>query len=111
MFKVRETRSGRTAGTKYLVFNGAERVSVHAHAYRVSAQREADELNIAAMVKDHAEDPRPYAERLSEAREAFRKEKTDASRCHGCGVVFDGPRGLKAHQTSRYQSIGCKPLN
>jgi hypothetical protein len=62
--------------TKYLVVRnpGGKRVSVHASVTREGAQASADDLNIGAMVKDHAEDPRPYAERRAEAEAAYREE-------------------------------------
>lgn len=75
-FSVRQTKSGYTGEVKYLVVQnpGGQRVSVHAYHARYVAQLAADDLNIQAMVKDYDEDPRPYAERLAEARAAYRSE-------------------------------------
>lgn len=68
-FQVRKVTSGRTGVTKFIVVKnpGGRRVTVHAHFLREGAQADADELNIAALVKPHAEDPRPYDVRLAEA--------------------------------------------
>lgn len=78
-FRVRKQTSGYNGITKYIVVmlrNGrAERVSVHAHITRESAQMAADDLNISDMVKDYDQDPRPYAERLAEARAAYLAEQ------------------------------------
>lgn len=73
-YAVRKVTSGRTGRESFIVVKnpGGRRVSVHAAMHRTTAQAEADELNIGAMVKDHAEDPRPYAERLAEATAAYR---------------------------------------
>jgi len=30
-------------------------------------------------------------------------------RCSGCGDSFRGERGLRAHQTSRFVTLACKP--
>lgn len=108
-FTVRTTTSGYNGITKYLVYNGSKRVTVHAYGTRESAQANADELTIGAMVKDHAVDPRPYADRLAEARVAFRKQQDDASRCPGCGVSFNGVRGLRSHQSVRFNTGACRP--
>ncbi len=75
MFTVRQTTSGYNGVTKYLVYNGSKRVSVHAYITRESAQAQADDLNIGALVKPYDEDPRPYPVRLAEAREEFYKNK------------------------------------
>lgn len=76
-YAVRQTTSGYNGVTKYLVVKnpGGRRVSVHAHVTRQSAQFEADDLNIGALVKPHAEDPRPYEERRAEAAAAYYAEK------------------------------------
>lgn len=75
-YTVRKMSSGYTASVKWYVYDNQRkgRVSVHAHIARESAQHEADSLNVSAMVKDHADDPRPYAERLAEAEQAFRTQ-------------------------------------
>lgn len=75
-YAIRQTTSGYNGVTKFLVVKnpGGRRVSVHAHITRQSAQAEADDLNIGEMVKPHAEDPRPYAERRAEAEAAYRAE-------------------------------------
>lgn len=76
-YAVRQTKSGYNGAVKYVVVKnpGGQRVSVHATPSRTSAQADADRLNIGAMVKDHAEDPRPYAERLAEAEAAYHSER------------------------------------
>lgn len=78
-FQVRKVTSGRVSGETWIVVMnpGGRRVSVHAHHSRRSAQLEADDLNVGAMVKPHAEDPRPYAERLAEAQAAYDTERED----------------------------------
>lgn len=48
---------------------------MHAMLRREDAQLQADGLNIADMVKPHAEDPRPYEVRLAEAEAACRTGK------------------------------------
>lgn len=72
-YTVRETTSGRTGVTKYVVVlnPGSRRVSNEAHLTRDGAQAAADQLNIGAMVRDHDVDPRPYAVRLAEAEAAY----------------------------------------
>jgi hypothetical protein len=47
------------------------RVSVHTQLHRHAAQTDADDLEIAAMVRNYEDDPRPYAERRTEARARF----------------------------------------
>ena len=76
-YAVRKQASGYSGATTYIVVRnpGGRRVSVHAHVTRESAQAAADELNIGAMVKDHADDPRPYAQRRAEAEAAYRAER------------------------------------
>lgn len=75
-FAVRQTKSGYSGEVKYIVVKnpGGRRVSVHAYVTRESAQASADSLNVGDMVRPHAEDPRPYAERLAEAEAAYRAE-------------------------------------
>lgn len=75
-YAVRQTKSGYASTTKFLVVlnPGGRRVSVHAHNTRESAQAAADELNITALVKDHVDDPRPYADRRAEAESIYREE-------------------------------------
>jgi len=75
-YAVRKVRSGYTGRESFVVVRnpGGHRVSVHAHVTRESAQADADTLNISALVKDHAEDPRPYAVRRAEAEAAYRGE-------------------------------------
>ena len=72
-FSVRQTTSGYNGNTSYLVWfkpkNG--RVSVHAHVTREGAWAEADKLNAGALVKAHADDPRPYDERREEAERYY----------------------------------------
>lgn len=74
VYTVRKQSSGRAASVGYFVFNtqDEQRVSVHASRRRDSAQHEADQLNIAALVLDHADDPRPYDLRRAEADAAYR---------------------------------------
>lgn len=107
---VRTTTSGYNGVTRYNVFRvGGGRVSVHAHATRDAAQVHADELNIGAMVKDYDQDPRPYEERLAEARMAYYSTAKEApGYCQGCGQTFNGARGLRSHRSVRFQSSGCK---
>jgi hypothetical protein len=109
-FTVRTTTSGHNGMTKYPVYNGPRRVSVHAYGTREGAQANADELNIGAMIKDHAEDPRPYQEKLADARAEFRKQQDDASRCPGCGISFNGLRGLRSHQSQPFSTGACRPV-
>lgn len=75
-FRVRKVTSGYNGRDSYIVVllrkgKPASRVSVHAFATRQSAQSNADELNTSALVLPHAEDPRPYAVRLAEAKARF----------------------------------------
>lgn len=68
-YRVRK-QSGRT--TTYVVVDGnGSRVTTHPHKTAGCAQAEADRLNVGSMVKDFADDPRPYAVRLSEAEAAY----------------------------------------
>lgn len=72
-YQVRKQTSGRSWDTYIVVRNpGGRRVSVHPFTSRHAAQASADALNIGAMVEDHADDPRPYAERRAEAEAAYR---------------------------------------
>jgi len=75
-YAVRQQRSGYTGQVSYIVVlnPGGRRVSVHAMS-REQAQASADGLNIGAMVKDYADDPRPYAERLAEAQALHAREQ------------------------------------
>lgn len=72
-YTVRKQSSGRTFSETFYVYDTVRkgRVSVHAVRARETAQHEADALNIGDMVKDYADDPRPYAERLAEAEAAY----------------------------------------
>lgn len=72
-FSVRKMVSGRNGDVRWIVVKnpGGRRVSVHAEILRSVAQATADRLNISAMVKDYAEDPRPYEVRRAEAEAAF----------------------------------------
>lgn len=70
-YTVRQTKSGYTSGTKYLVFYKGQRVSVHAHFSTRSAWNVANGLNISDLVRPAAEDPRPYEVRRAEALAAF----------------------------------------
>lgn len=76
-FVVRQVKSGYTGIVKYMVVKnpGGHRVSTELHLSRESAQAAADDLNVGAMVKDHADDPRPYAIRLAEAEAAYYTEQ------------------------------------
>lgn len=76
-YRVRTQTSGYTGVPKYIVVRlhqGARpsRVSVHPFTTRESAQASADDLNIGAMVKPYADDPRPYAARRAEAEHHYR---------------------------------------
>lgn len=79
-YRVRATTSGYNGVTKYNVWDTARkgRVNVVAHHSREGAQMQADDLNIGDMVRDHADDPRPYAVRLAEAEAAYREASSDA---------------------------------
>lgn len=72
-YTVRAMTSGRNGITKFNVWDTKRkgRVNVVAHHSREGAQMEADDLNVSDMVKDHVEDPRPYAVRLAEAKVAY----------------------------------------
>lgn len=74
-YAVRKVVSGYTGHDSYIVVKnpGGKRVSVHAHQTRESAQADADALNVQALVKDYADDPRPYTERRAEAEANYRK--------------------------------------
>lgn len=75
-FKVRKVTSGYSGGESFVVVRnpGGRRVSVHSMSQE-QAQADADGLNIGAMVRPHAEDSRPYAERLAEAEVSYRMEQ------------------------------------
>lgn len=74
-YTVREMKSGRTSAVKFNVYApSGERVNVHAYPSRRAAQLAADDLTISNMVADFEDDPRPYAERLAEAKAAYRAE-------------------------------------
>lgn len=75
-YTVRKQSSGYTSSVTWYVYDTVRkgRVTVNAHRSREAAQADADALNISAMVRDYADDPRPYAERLAEARQAFYAE-------------------------------------
>lgn len=77
-YTVRKQSSGRTTSETFFVYDVVRRgrVSVHATVSRRSAQLEADDLEVSEMVRPHAEDPRPYAVRLAEARERFAMGET-----------------------------------
>lgn len=71
-YTVRKQSSGYSSSETFVVWKrGGGRVTVNAHRTREAAQAEADVLNISDMVKDYADDPRPYAERLAEATAAY----------------------------------------
>jgi hypothetical protein len=74
-FTVRKMVNGYNGVAKYHVYYKGERCSVHADLHRDVAQAQADRLNIAEMVKPHAEDPRPYEVRYAEAEAAYRAEQ------------------------------------
>ena len=73
-YTVRKQSSGYTFNETFYVYDTQRkgRVSVHAGT-RESAQQDADSLNITNAVRDHADDPRPFAIRLAEATAAFRE--------------------------------------
>lgn len=56
----------------------ASRVTVHPHLTPEAAQAEADELCVSALVRPHAEDPRPYETRLAEARAEHARRRASA---------------------------------
>jgi hypothetical protein len=72
-YTVRKQSSGRTASVTFYVYDLQRkgRVTVHAARSREAAQHEADALNVSDLVRDYADDPRPYAERLAEAAAAY----------------------------------------
>jgi hypothetical protein len=71
-FIVRGQSSGYGVFEKYIVVKrDGGRVTTWPHSTREAAQAEADELNIGAMVKDFADDPRPYRTRLDEAERQY----------------------------------------
>lgn len=75
-YQVRKVTSGWNGRESFIVVKlGGGRVSVHADGTRESAQAAADDLNILDMVRDHAEDPRPFTERLAEARATYHARK------------------------------------
>lgn len=86
LYTTRKQSSGYASSVSYLVWKLARdgksggRVSVHAHRHRDAAQVAADELNIAALVLPHAEDPRPYDVRRVEAELAYQYAKAQAAR-------------------------------
>lgn len=78
-FRVRRQSSGYASSEKFIVVmlrpgQPASRVTTWPHVTRESAQAEADRLNIGHMVKDYADDPRPYVERRAEAEAAYRAQ-------------------------------------
>ena len=77
-YTVRKQSSGYTSSETFYVYDLVKkgRVTVHAHQHASGAQADADDLEVSAMVRDHAEDPRPYAVRLAEARVRFAAGET-----------------------------------
>jgi hypothetical protein len=73
-YTVRKQSSGYAYSVGYVVWDTLRRgrVSVHASLTRESAQHEADNLNIGALVRDYADDPRPYETRRAEAEVTYR---------------------------------------
>jgi hypothetical protein len=73
-YRVRKQSSGYTLSETFIVIDSRTggRISVQPCRTRESAQHEADQLNIGDMVKDYADDPRPYAERRAAAEAAYR---------------------------------------
>lgn len=67
-YRVRKQSSGYALSETFYVYDlvRKSRVSVHAGS-RESAQADADSLNVGDMIRDHADDPRPYAQRRAEA--------------------------------------------
>lgn len=72
-FTTRQQSSGYTRSVTYFVYDTVQkgRVTVHAALARRSAQCDADRLNAAELVLDHADDPRPYEVRRAEAEAAY----------------------------------------
>lgn len=72
-YTVRKQSSGYTLSESYYVYDLVKkgRVTVHAHQEPGAAWNDADRLEISAMVHDYEDDPRPYAERLTEAAQRF----------------------------------------
>jgi hypothetical protein len=76
-YTVRKRTSGYDGGVSFIVWDTERksRVSVVPNLTRQQAQASADDLNIGDMVRPHAEDPRPYAERRAEAERIYRDRK------------------------------------
>jgi hypothetical protein len=73
-FRVRKQSSGYSNSVGWIVIKlPASRVSVHAFHSREAAFMAADDHNISHQVRPHAEDPRPYHDRLNEAIAAYEK--------------------------------------
>ncbi len=88
-FTVRKMVNGYNGVAKYYAYDlkTKGRVTVHAHLMRDTAQMEADRLNIADMVKPHAEDPRPYEVREAEATDAYYREPGCSCMMEEYGVI------------------------
>ena len=71
-YTVRKMSSGRTFSIRWnVICRTGGRVNVHAHPTRESAQHNADELIVSALVLPHELDPRDYEVRHAEARAAW----------------------------------------
>jgi hypothetical protein len=102
-YAVRQVRSGRTGAMQYIVVKnpGGRRVTFPAHATRQAAQSDADRLNIGAMVKPEAVDPRPYEVRRDEAEAAYWAERrtmtADPVRGSVMGNISRGRTAIRRH--------------
>lgn len=74
-YTVRKQTSGYNGDVRYYVYDTVSkgRVTAYPVNLRSTAQIHADRLNVADMVRPHAEDPRPYEERLAEATAAYKQ--------------------------------------
>jgi hypothetical protein len=77
-YTVRKQSSSYTRSDTYYVYDLVKRgrVTVNAHRSPESAQSDADRLEVSDMVRDHADDPRPYAVRLADAAARFAAGET-----------------------------------
>lgn len=87
-YSVRKQVSGYSGSESFFVYDKDRkaRVSVHAMS-REQANASADDLNIGAMVRPHAEDSRPYTVRRAEAEKIYRRNgEADCESCEGSGT-------------------------
>ena len=72
-YRVRKQSAGsRGTFDAYIVVKlGGGRATTWPHVNRADAQAEADRLNVGDMVRDYAEDPRPYDVRRADAQRDY----------------------------------------